>query len=207
MTEQPRIAGVILSGGLGRRFGGVNKGLIELGGVPLAKRAALRLAPQVTALGINANRDVVEISAWGWPVVADGIGGAAGPLDGILGALAFARAQCCAGVVCVPADTPFFPCDLVERLCAGGLDAPALAHDGARLHPALSWWPAAVEAKLAAWLRDAGSLKLMDFAASAQVRTVPFAPDAASFFNINTPDDLAAAERMLRDGRTGASSE
>lgn len=50
------ITGLLLAGGRGTRMGGVDKGLQPLRGEPLALHVLRRLAPQVDALVISANR-------------------------------------------------------------------------------------------------------------------------------------------------------
>ena len=108
-----RITGVLLAGGQGSRMGGVDKGLVELAGRPMAAHALARLAPQVDELIINANQNLAAWQAFGHPVFGDDIGGFAGPLAGLHAALVRARHPL---VVTAPCDSPFLPADLVERL-------------------------------------------------------------------------------------------
>ena len=68
---------------MGRRMGGVDKGLVELDGQPMVAHVLARLAPQVGALLINANQNAERYAAFGYPVVADAVGGFAGPLAGL----------------------------------------------------------------------------------------------------------------------------
>ena len=77
------ITGIVLAGGQGRRMGNVDKGFVELDGRPLVAHVIERLAPQVTTLVINANRNAERYAVFGYPVVADAIGGFAGPLAGL----------------------------------------------------------------------------------------------------------------------------
>ena len=86
-----RITGVLLAGGQGSRMGGVDKGLVELAGQPMAADALARLAPQVDELIINANQNLEAWRGFGYPVFGDDIGGFAGPLAGLHAAL-YARA-------------------------------------------------------------------------------------------------------------------
>ena len=51
------ITGIVLAGGMGRRMGGVDKGLVLLDGAPMVAHVIARLAPQVGALVINANQN------------------------------------------------------------------------------------------------------------------------------------------------------
>lgn len=129
------ITGIILAGGLGRRMGGVDKGLQLLDGRPLVRHVAERLAPQVDQLLINANRSQADYAALGYPVLADEIPDFAGPLAGLHAALSAATT---AWVVTVPCDSPYLPLDLVSRLQAGLQSSAAglaVAHVEGRLHP------------------------------------------------------------------------
>ena len=65
MIETDAITGLVLAGGLGRRMGGVDKGLQQHRGVPLARHALARLAPQVGRIAINANRHLEAYRAMG----------------------------------------------------------------------------------------------------------------------------------------------
>ena len=65
------ITGIVLAGGMGRRMGGVDKGLVELDGRPMVAHVLDRLSPQVGALVINANQNRDRYAAFGDPVIAD----------------------------------------------------------------------------------------------------------------------------------------
>src|SRR5262249_59314162 len=79
--------GAILAGGLARRLGGGDKGLIRLGGEPILRHVVERLTPQVDAMVLNANGDPSRFAAFGLPVAADTVAGYPGPLAGVLAAL------------------------------------------------------------------------------------------------------------------------
>ena len=107
------ITGVILAGGRGSRMGGVDKGLQNFNGMPLALHTLLRLQPQVGEAMINANRNLGAYEAFGVPVWPDVLSDYAGPLAGFLTALERCETP---WLVTVPCDTPLFPQDLVARL-------------------------------------------------------------------------------------------
>ena len=113
MSADLRVAGVILAGGLGRRMGGVDKGLRPLRGKPMVQWVLERFSPQVDQVLINANQHVEEYSAFGHPVIPDRIAGFAGPLAGLHAALS---ATLLPLIATVPCDSPFLPTDLVARL-------------------------------------------------------------------------------------------
>jgi GTP:adenosylcobinamide-phosphate guanylyltransferase len=126
------VTGVVLAGGLGRRMGGVDKGLQLLDGRPMVAQVIERLQPQVDELLINANQNLDRYAAFGHRVVPDSIEGFAGPLAGLERGLANATHGL---VATVPCDSPFLPADLVirlyEALATGGADL-AVARTGSQ---------------------------------------------------------------------------
>lgn len=201
------IAGVLLAGGLSRRMGGGDKALLELAGRPLIAYAASRLSDEVCALALNANGDPARFAALGLPVIADGTPDFPGPLAGVLAALNWAKRTLPAAraVVSVPADSPFIPADLVRRLAAAHAaapDRPAVAQSRGRRHHVTALWPLTVAPHIEAALAR-GDRRVQAMVDSLGAIAVPF-PDLAiggqaidPFLNINTPEDLAAAERLL----------
>ena len=196
-------AGLILAGGLSRRMGGGIKGLREVGGVPLLRRVRDALAPQCAPLLLSANCDATALAGLGLPVVADTVRGFAGPLAGILAGLEHlcAHHPGIAWMAGAPGDAPFLPDDLVARLhAARGGSRMACAASGGRVHPVAALWPVHLAGALRDYL-DSGGRRAMDFvqrqaAAVAEWEIAPRDP----FFNVNTPEDLAAANEMLERG-------
>ncbi len=202
------VAGIILAGGLSRRMGGGDKPLGTLARRPLLDHVIARLKPQVGALALNANGDPGRFSGFGLPVVADTVEGFAGPLAGILAGLEWAAANTAASrIVSVAGDTPFFPDDLVSRLVEAATGRPAaiaVAASGGRWHPTFALWPLDLATDLRATLVDEEERRAAAFIARHDHVEVDFAfPEAAGiaydpFFNVNTPQDLAEAERLAR---------
>lgn len=191
-----RIFGVILAGGTGRRMGGTDKSALLLGAHPLLARVIDRLEPQVERLAISANGDAARLAPYRLPVLPDAV--PQGPLSGVLAALDWAASQGATAVVSVAVDTPFFPGDLVPQLLLAAEGSPsgsALAESGNRTHPTFALWPVALRDDLRAAL-DRGEAKVMDFARHHQATLARFSDDRA-FLNINTAQDLAAAEALL----------
>jgi molybdopterin-guanine dinucleotide biosynthesis protein A len=187
------VTGVILAGGLGRRMGGVDKGLQLLRGRPLIAWVLERLAPQVNEIVINANQNQDAYGRFGPRVIGDRIGGFAGPLAGLQAGLAAAMHPL---VVTVPCDCPFLPADLVARLRdaleRAGADL-AIARTGSQPHPVFSLVRAGVAENLAAFL-ERGGRKIDAWYAALAVIEVPFDDEAEAFSNINTRAELAAYE-------------
>ncbi len=196
--DRPPILGLILAGGLGRRMGGGDKPLLRLGGRTLLERVVTRLGPQCAAgLALSANGDPARFSGFPGPVLPDPLPGTPGPLAGILAGLDHAADSGIARVISVSGDTPFLPVDLVTRLSAVAPEAGvALAASGARQHYTIALWPAALRSALRTYLeqgeRRVGAFIARHGAASASWPAEPVDP----FLNINTPEDLAAAEAI-----------
>lgn len=200
-----RSFGVILAGGQARRLAGVDKGLVEIGGESILSRVIRRLTPQCGALALNANGDPARFAFLGLPVVADSAPGFLGPLAGVLAGLDYAAqtsGEDSCDVMSVPADTPFFPMDLVTRLreARERLGARiAVASSGGRVHHAVALWPASLRADLRHALAKQDLRKVSAFisryeSCAVEWPTTPFDP----FFNVNTPQDVALAETIAR---------
>jgi molybdopterin-guanine dinucleotide biosynthesis protein A len=199
-TDRP--LGVVLAGGLARRMGGGDKARLRIGGRTILERVIEGLKPQCAALIINANGNPARFCDTGLAIVADSVPDFAGPLAGILAALDWAAAHSpeIADVVSVPGDCPFLPLDLVARLLSARAAARtplACARSGEWRHPVIALWPVAVRDDLRKALVEEGLRKIEAFTARHGVAVadwpaLPFDP----FFNINTPDDAAEAERI-----------
>ncbi|WP_258129818.1 molybdenum cofactor guanylyltransferase MobA [Achromobacter anxifer] len=191
------IAGLILAGGQGMRMNQQDKGLVTLGGEPMVAHVARRLAPQVSRLIVSANRHLDVYARYG-EVVQDGeaeLGAWQGPLLGIAAGLAAARGH--AWMVVAPCDTPFLPADLAARLigAAEAAGAPlAYVVAGGQRHSACMALRTSLLSDLLEYLRG-GDRKVGLWQARAGAVEACFddAPDA--FMNVNTPEELAAAER------------
>jgi len=204
----PLLAAVVLAGGRSTRMGGVDKSLLALGGRPLIAHVLERLRPQAGQIAISANGDPSDFAAFGLPVLADTIGGYLGPLAGLLAGMEWAKARGAPLIVSVPTDAPFIPGDLIERLL-GAFDAetgrPALAASVGRRHPVAGLWPTALAGQLREFLASGASYKVSVFADRCDAVAVDFPMVAIGgrtidpFFNVNSRDDLSAAEALLRE--------
>lgn len=200
MIDKQDITGLILAGGRGSRMGGVDKGLQNHAGTPLAMHALLRLVPQVGAVMINANRNLGAYESMGVPVWPDSLADYAGPLAGFLTGLEHCETPY---LVTVPCDSPLFPADLVARLAA------ALEAADAEIAMAATREDGALQVQPVFCLMNAGLIEsLVRFTAggqrkidkwTAQHRCVEVAfDDAHAFANANTLDELRGLQQ--RDG-------
>jgi molybdopterin-guanine dinucleotide biosynthesis protein A len=203
-TAHPATIGAILAGGLARRLGGGDKALRQVGGHTVLSRLIERLRPGVTRLIINANENPARFSAHGLPVVPDTLPDHPGPLAGVLAALDWTAAfePLIAWVVTVPGDAPFLPKDLVTRLQeARQREAARLACAGSlgRTHPVVALWPVSIRDELRHALTERGIRGVDRFTKPYSRAVVEWnATPVDPFFNVNTPEDLAAADRLVR---------
>lgn len=187
------ISAVILAGGLGRRMGGVDKGLQLLAGKPLVQWVIERIAPQVDELLINANRNVTSYAHFGHPVIADLIPGFAGPLAGLHAALGRATHPL---VLTVPCDSPFLPLDLAARLRSALVDSGAdlvSARSGGQAQPAFSICRRELLPRLDSFL-SAGGRKLACWQQSVGAVELAFDDQTEAFRNFNRVEDLSEME-------------
>ena len=196
------ITGLILCGGRGSRMGGVDKGLQNYNGMPLAMHALMRLMPQVGHLMINANRNLAAYESMGVPVWPDPIADYPGPLAGWLAGIERCETPY---MVVVPCDSPHFPDDLVARLSEAlvreGADIAMAAtlEDGAmRRQPVFSLMRIDLLESLVDFLHG-GQRKIDLWTSRHRCVEVPFA-DPAAFYNANT---LAELQQLQSAGRAG----
>lgn len=189
----------ILAGGAGRRIGG-DKPHRLLGGGRLLDHSLIG-AQRAGAPVILVARTPGQVDGFGGTVVLDAAG-IEGPLAGLLSALSWAAEAGADRVLTLPCDMPFLPLDLHHRLeqaLAPGLGV-AVAASGGRLHPVCAVWRTAVAPML---VRRAGEgrLSLRGLSEAVGCAVVDWSVEEGDpFVNINTAEDLAAAEAALHDG-------
>ncbi len=197
-----KILGVIIAGGDSTRFGS-DKASAILSGKTLLSHICDRAAPQVDRLLVNRSGGVTSGVPAGCAVLPDYFPGE-GPLAGVLAGLTHARAEGFPHVATFPCDTPFFPCDVVARLRAGlsASDADVcVARRGSDEQHTFALWsvgsiPALTEA-FAGGLRSLHGVADILTKISVEFSVSSEGPDGNAFFNINTVDDLARAERWI----------
>ena len=199
------ITGIILAGGRGRRMGGIDKGLQNFNGVPLALHTLLRLAPQVGEVMINANRNLSVYESFGVPVWPDaaGLGEYSGPLAGFLTGLERCETPY---LLTVPCDTPLFSPDLVERLAQAlerenaDIAVVAAPEEDGQLRPQPVF--CLLRTRLLESLMlftTSGGRKIDAWTAQHKTVLVPFnlpGDDARAFFNANTLAELHQLEAL-----------
>jgi molybdopterin-guanine dinucleotide biosynthesis protein A len=210
------VAAVILAGGAGRRMfphteTGGDKPLALLGGKPLLAHVVQSIKPQVYDLAIavrgEARLPASDPALAGIAIVKDPgserEGRGMGPLAGLLAGMEWARQEApyCPLLLSVPADVPFLPHDLAARLAAHmqAIESDVLmVRSRGQLHPAVALWSTELLADLRRAVLEEGVRKVEDFAdRHARDELVWHRGGPDPFLNVNTPADLARAERRL----------
>ena len=202
----PAITGLILAGGRGSRMGGVDKGLQNFRGQPLAQQTLVRLQQQSLPpqdILINANRNLAAYQSLGVPVWPDSLDGFAGPLAGFLTGLEHCQTPL---LLTVPCDSPLFPLDLVQRLVQAMADqdadlamAAAPEADGTvRPQPVFCLLKTELLESLIKFTQGGGR-KIDAWTGQHRCATVPFdlpSDSAHAFANANTLAELQELESL-----------
>ncbi len=197
-TQEQTVGAVVLAGGLARRMGGQDKGLIPLANRPMAAWVVTAIKPSVSKLIINANRNQDAYAKLGVEVVADTQEGFLGPLAGLSAGI---DALQCHYVFMCPCDSPFLTAELLNRLGYGCLDAGAdiaVAHDGSRLQPVFCMVKSSLRDSLNTFLQS-GERKIDRWFASEHTVEIDCSDLNCAFENINTEEERLAAEAGLSD--------
>ncbi len=189
------VTAIVLCGGAGSRLGAPDKTLAPLRGRPLVSYAVAGLAPQVGRIVLSCGRDAKAYAALGETVVADATPGE-GPLGGIVSALPLVETE---WILVHPGDTPFPDAGLVARLAptaaARGIAVPRVGRQRQHLVMLSS---RAMADRLAAFY-ERGGRAVRRWLDEQGAEAVDMSDIEGSFFNVNTPHDLALGERRLAD--------
>jgi molybdopterin-guanine dinucleotide biosynthesis protein A len=190
------VTALVLAGGLGRRMGGEDKGLVDLAGRPMIEFVLDALRPQVGRVLINANRNLERYAAYGHTVVADRHQGFLGPLAGVLSGLEESGSRY---LLTAPCDAPLVAGDLATRLrrvCVESGADLAVASDGKRLQPVFMLLDGQVRPGLEAFLAGGGR-KIDVWFQSLNCAVADLSDRPECFININDPDQRQRAEALL----------
>lgn len=190
------ISGLVLAGGLARRMGGIDKGLVVLAGKPMIEHVLAGLAPQVGRVLINANRNLEQYGGYGYEVVSDTLEGYLGPLAGALSALKVIDTEF---LLTVPCDSPLVAPDLAGRMYAAlrsGQADLAVAHDGRRQQPVFLLLKRGLAADLEAYLAS-GERKIDRWFARHRVAEADLSDRPDSFINVNEPEEKQRLEALI----------
>ncbi|CAG7857787.1 molybdenum cofactor guanylyltransferase [biofilm metagenome] len=189
MDTQTKVTGVILAGGLARRMGNQDKGLVRFRRKPLISYAIAAMSEVADETIINANRNLDGYQQFGLPVVSDQTDSFDGPLAGILTSMIYAQT----GILLVmPCDMPFVKARHIQQLLTALLENQAdvaVAFDGTRLHPVFLAINTDLMSSLQAYL-DSGRRKVETWLEQQRLAKVDFIGEAEIFININSMAEL-----------------
>ncbi len=198
MISQTEITGLILAGGRAQRMGGIDKGLIPFHHRPLIESAINRLKPQVGSIMINANRNIEQYAAYGYPMVSDADSSFSGPLAGFAAGLKACPTEY---LVTTPCDSPLLPTNLVELLVTKMTEGSFDLVYASSKDPAGKTWAQPVFCLMRVSLSKSleefislGDLKIDRWFKELNSSTVVFDSESA-FANINTPEELLTLEK------------
>jgi molybdopterin-guanine dinucleotide biosynthesis protein A len=188
----PDCTGALLAGGRATRLGGTPKGLLRVGGEPIAARS-IALFERLFGRVVLVANDPGPYAALGAPIVPDLLAGHGAP-GGLHAALSAAATPWIFVAAC---DMPFLDERAIAFLAArrAGADVVVVRARG-RLEPLHGFWSRACLPPLERLLRE-GNPSLRDVAAEVRTRVVEEAewrtvdPALRSLENANTPEDAA----------------
>jgi molybdenum cofactor guanylyltransferase len=200
MKASELVIGIILAGGLARRMGGGDKCLLPLAGKTLLQRTIDRASPQVHQLLLNANGNSLRFARTRLPVIPDIFANNLGPLAGIHAGLNWMQSNSpnAEWLVSFASDTPFFPENLTETLLQtanSGSTKLVVATSKQNVHPVFALWHISLKSEIETLLQTGETPRLLDWMKANNAVEVEFQAETYDpFFNINTPQDLYAAE-------------
>lgn len=198
------VTGIVLAGGLSRRLGR-DKAVEPIGGEPLIRRVISRLSAltdeTVVVVNSEARGESLPLPAEAKPVVD--IYPDSGSLGGIFSGLTAASNEW--GIV-VACDMPFLNNGLMARMLTlrEGYDAVVPVPDSYP-EPTHALYSKTCLPHIERRLK-AGQLRIAGFFDDVRVRRVGadeidrYDAERLSFFNVNTPDDLARALSLVEEG-------
>lgn len=186
------VTGVILAGGASRRWGGIDKALVNFNGIPLIEHVISRLRPQVNDIVISANRNGAIYRHYGYPVLPDILPGQLGPLAGIFTGISYAQ-QHTSHFLIVPCDVPYLPLDLSKRLLSPMHELNAqlcIPSDGEYSHWVFLLGKTQLSDDLAQYLEQGGR-KVASWVKTHPYGIADFSAQKENFLNLNSPEDFA----------------
>jgi molybdopterin-guanine dinucleotide biosynthesis protein A len=190
------VTAIVLCGGSGSRLGAPDKTLVPVLGRPLLSYTLEGLAPLVGRVVLSCGRDPAPYTELGYDVMADEQPGD-GPLGGVASALSAIESD---WVLIYPGDAPFPDHGLVARLGpTADVRGGAVPQTGSQRQHLVLLLSRAMADELAGYYA-AGGRAVRLWLDEYGVESVDMSDVADSFFNVNTPADLAICEQRLDRG-------
>ena len=198
MSEQNKVTGVVLAGGLARRMNKQDKGLVIFNNKPMVSYAVEVMSQVAETVLINANRNQNKYEQFGYQVISDQTDTFDGPLAGILSAIMHANTD----IVCVmPCDSPLFKAKHLQKLLLAISEQNtdiAVAFDGQRMQPVFLALKTTLQNSLESYLQQ-GNRKIDSWLEKHNLVKVDFSQDKEVFLNINTLSELEALEKSSNE--------
>jgi molybdopterin-guanine dinucleotide biosynthesis protein A len=197
-------SGAVLAGGANARFGGLPKGLAEIGGRRVVDRVLDAVGEATDESFLITNDTAIRDSVRAVPAYGD-VRAERSSLVGLHSALS----HCRAAALVVAWDMPFVSSALLQHLRALGeqVQAPAIPSGSRGPEPLCAYYPRWVLETVERQV-DQGEMRLSAFVASLTSPVILSADEVARFgsprrlfANVNTPAELAAARK--REARRG----
>ena len=198
------VGGVILAGGLSRRMGGQEKGMVLLDNKTILSRVIERAKPQTEKLILNANGNSQRFKGYKLTVVKDSISDYPGPLAGILSGMEWMSKnfENAIWLASFPCDAPFIPTNFVEK-CLYKIPSNTeivCAKSVGRTHPVCALWKIKLMDELNTAIEKEGVRKIDNWTKNYNIHFVEFETTTIDpFFNINSPDDLKEAKTIINN--------
>lgn len=193
MSEQNKVTGVVLAGGLARRMNKQDKGLILFHNRAMVSYAVEAMSQVADTVFINANRNKQEYSEFDCQVIADQTDSFDGPLAGVLSAMIKSDTD---KLLVMPCDSPLIKAQHLEKLLKPLADDSidvAVAFDGERIQPVFFAIKTVLQDSLKQYLKE-GNRKIDHWLLQHRMVNVDFSQNSEIFFNINTLEELQALE-------------
>jgi len=198
MSEQNKVTGVILAGGLARRMNKQDKGLVIYHNKPMVSYAVDAMSQIADTVLINANRNKNEYMQFACEVIADKTDTFDGPLAGIYAAMTHASTE---NLIVMPCDSPLIKAEHLNKLLMALTENKvdiAVAFDGQRMHPVFLALKTTLASSLKSYLEQ-GNRKIDIWLEQHALIKVDFIQHAEVFLNINTLSELEALEKTRHE--------
>ncbi len=192
------ILGVVLAGGKSKRFG-QDKSNVKLDGRSLLEHTLNKIKPKLKTILIVSNNQTLKEYA----TIKDCIDGHLGPLVGVLSAMKWIKKNNYSfnWIVTFPCDTPFFDNSLIDKFIESSKSNDSslyFAKSEKKRHNIFGLWSLKLIEILEEDILKNNYRKVEKWANKIGVKTINISyKEFDPFFNINTKEDLAEAEKIL----------
>ena len=196
--DENNILGVILAGGKSKRFG-EDKSKVKLNGKTLIEYTLDKIKSKFSKVIIVSNSKILKDHI----TIKDCIDGQLGPLVGVLSAMKWIKENNYSQewIMTFPCDTPFFNISIINKFIRASMLNHSLlyfAKSDEKRHNIFGLWSLKLIDTLEEDILKNNHRKVEKWANKIGVKTINISyKQIDPFFNINTKEDLAEAEKIL----------